>query len=143
MDAQQRKRAPVALLTGRYSTFNPANGVPVGITVGRPRFPLSYRLAATIDELAPFGLLYQHLKTEEFDQRYVRQLHRTGVAVIHDRLEEIAERHGGPLVLLCFEDVHADQHCHRRTFARWWTERTGQPVPEAEAAQLTFDQGSR
>jgi hypothetical protein len=32
------------LATGRYSTFRPGMGVPVAITVGLPRFPLSYKL---------------------------------------------------------------------------------------------------
>jgi hypothetical protein len=38
-------------------------------------------------------------------------------------------------VLLCFEDVHRDGEgaCHRRTFARWWEEQTGEVVEELPA----------
>jgi hypothetical protein len=38
-----------------------------------------------------------------------------------------------PLALLCFEDVHAGQLCHRRMFAAWWHEQTGELLPEYES----------
>ena len=33
------------------------------------------------------------------------------------------------VVLLCFEKL-AEKPCHRRLFAGWWEDKTGQPVPE-------------
>jgi rubrerythrin len=50
-----------------------------------------------------------------------------------ERFEDVSARHGGErLVLLCFEDVLAGESCHRRTFAQWWEEQTGQEVPELD-----------
>jgi hypothetical protein len=39
-----------------------------------------------------------------------------------------------PLALCCFEP--ARQPCQRRAFARWWQERTGEKVPEADRVLL-------
>jgi hypothetical protein len=136
----------VALATGRYADFHPSQGVAVGITVGRPRFSLRYRIAAEVDELKPFGLVLRKLPLtpEEFDAAYVRRLERVGVARLRERFDEIAAAEGNErLVLLCYEDVLAGQRCHRRTLARWWTERTGEPVPEVEPAQMTLGQEDR
>ena len=37
------------------------------------------------------------------------------------------------LVLLCFEDLtQPGLKCHRRLFATWWHENTGEAVPELE-----------
>jgi hypothetical protein len=48
-------------------------------------------------------------------------------------LKVISDEEGGEaLALLCFEDVHAGQVCHRRMFAQWWEERTGQRVEELQ-----------
>jgi hypothetical protein len=36
-------------------------------------------------------------------------------------------------VCLCFEDLtKPGLWCHRQIFARWWTEETGEAVPELE-----------
>ena len=37
---------------------------------------------------------------------------------------------GGPLVPLCFEDVHGGEHCHRLWFAKYFEDRDGIEVPE-------------
>ena len=45
--------------------------------------------------------------------------------------EEIGDEEGGEvLALLCFEDVHAGEVCHRHMFADSWEERTGEEVRE-------------
>ena len=37
------------------------------------------------------------------------------------------------LVLLCYEDLtKPGLRCHRRLFANWWCENTGDVVPELE-----------
>ena len=53
--------------------------------------------------------------------------------MLRAKFEVISDRHGGRrLVILCFEDVLAGHFCHRRVWAGWWHERTGQSVPELE-----------
>jgi hypothetical protein len=133
----------VRLRTGRYQTFDPSMGTPVRVTVGRPKFPLDYEIAAEIDELKPLGRIF-NLSGEEFEQAFRAHLEGIGVDRIRERFAEVAAEHPEPLVLLCFEDVLAGQACHRRTFAHWWNEQTGEDVPEAEPAdpaQMTIDLG--
>ena len=37
------------------------------------------------------------------------------------------------LLLICFENLdEAGKSCHRRMFATWWQEHTGEVVPELE-----------
>ncbi|HWK28178.1 MAG TPA: DUF488 family protein [Solirubrobacter sp.] len=129
---------PVALRTGRFATFDPTEGTPVAITVGRPRFPLGYEIAAAVPDLAPSGSLFAVTDRDEFTERYERRLDRTGVPQLRQQFERIAREHGGPLVLLCFEDL-AVTWCHRQVFAAWWTRQTGEPVPEVGPQQMRLD----
>jgi hypothetical protein len=39
------------------------------------------------------------------------------------------------VLLLCYEDVLAGDWCHRKVFAEWWQEQTGQVVEELRPAQ--------
>jgi hypothetical protein len=82
---------------------------------------------AYISELAPAGKLF-NLGGDEFERRYGERLDGFGVVRIEGRLRDVAAHGGHPLVLLCFECDRRDRH--RGTFARWWQERTGEPVPE-------------
>lgn len=76
----------------------------------------------------PTGALFGIEDANAFELAYRAHLDRIGVAAIDARFQAIAAEHSGPLVLLCFEQNRAD--CHRSTFARWWLELTGEPVPE-------------
>jgi hypothetical protein len=136
------------LFTGRYRTFEASMGVPVSITVGQPKWPLGYEIRHRIHRIAPWGLM--KLDGERFVAAYRERLDRLDVAALAERFEAISAAEGGrPPVLLCFEDVHAGQLCHRRVFAEYWHERTGQAVPEIPAKttnpafwpwdQLSFD----
>jgi hypothetical protein len=94
----------------------------------------------------PWGLL--DVADEEFDVRYRARLDRLDLDALAAKFDSLSARHGGRrLVLLCFEDVHAGQSCHRRIFADYWTERTGIAVPEWEPEppaqlQLTDQKGT-
>lgn len=124
------------LATGRYRTFEPSKGVPVSITVGQPKWPLGYEIRHQIRRLAPWGLM--KLDGEAFVSAYRERLDRLDLGELAERFEAISAAEGGkPLVLLCFEDVHAGQLCHRRVFAEWFEERSGQPVPEIPARTST------
>ncbi|WIK63333.1 hypothetical protein [Gleimia europaea] len=57
---------------------------------------------------------------------------RVGVKKFAELFESIAKAEGDyRLVLLCFEDISKPgQWCHRRAFAKWWEQKTGDPVRE-------------
>jgi hypothetical protein len=63
---------------------------------------------------------------------YESMLDAHGIAAIEADFHRIsAANDNRGLVLLCFCDLTVTGgHCHRRLFASWWTERTGQEVPE-------------
>jgi len=134
-------RLPPGLYTGRY--FNPlmwrpgTNLVGVRITLGMARH-LKYAVPFHVRELAPHGRIF-NLEGQAFDVAYRRQLERHGVERIAQRLSEVRQAAGpeAAVVLLCFErcrlpgsDVVDETGCHRRVFATWWLERTGEVVPE-------------
>jgi hypothetical protein len=108
--------------------------VPVGITVGRPRWQPTYAQGekpAYIREAAPHGLLGLQ-DNAEFTERYLAGLDAIGIDLFLDRFAEIsAGRDGRGLVFLCFEPV--GDFCHRNLFARWLEQRTGRHVAELAA----------
>lgn len=129
---------PPRLLTARYQ--NPSLAThPAGkvrITLGAPRFSLPYPLAAKMPELAPPWWI---LKEPEpaFAIAYRRLLQaRGGVDYFAERFTEIAQAVDvDELVLLCFEDLRTPgAWCHRRLFAGWWENQTGQVVEEMREA---------
>jgi hypothetical protein len=121
----------VQLFTSRYQRFNPEHGVPVRTTVGAPRFPLAYQLAADADLVKP---TYPMLSLDEQPYRvqYTSRLDTAGVEAIRDELAAISAAAGDDrLVLLCFCDLsRPNAWCHRRMFAAWWHQQTGEEVPE-------------
>jgi hypothetical protein len=120
-----------ALATGRYATFRPSTGVAVQTSLGRPRFPLDYELREQVRELMPRGLFGKKLSEAEFTRQYRALLDRLDLDALRAQLDAISKRNGHKrVVLLCFEDVHAGGFCHRRVFAHWFQERTGQLVHE-------------
>lgn len=102
--------------------------VPVRTSLGKPRFSETLAVAPYISELAPYGLL--KLPKREFQAKYRERLEKKGVRAIEKRLCEVYAEYQRPLALLCYEDVHKGEWCHRQMFAQWWYEQTGQAVPE-------------
>ena len=83
-----------------------------------------------MSELAPYGLM-QIQDEAEFATKYIARLERIGVERIEQRFAGISAAHDGRgLVLLCYEP--AGEPCHRRLFATWLEQQTGQHVPELE-----------
>ncbi|MEU0839451.1 hypothetical protein ABZ370_08265 [Streptomyces sp. NPDC005962] len=133
----------LTLFTYRYQEFRPPQGVPVRITLGAPRFRLPYQLTHSVRELAP-RREYFSKGLPEFTAAYRADLDRLGAARIAARLREIAEAEGEHrLVLLCFEDLRDPaQWCHRRVFATWWKDATGDEVRELGPMANRFEQGT-
>jgi hypothetical protein len=124
--------AHAVIVTSRYAGFRPEFGVPVRITVGQPKF---WRRAQPADGrlLAPWGLLDPSIPTDECRRRYGEMLDGKADRIIA-LLARLARAHPNQrLVLLCFENVHAGQECHRRWFAAWFEEHYGIAIPELEA----------
>ena len=104
--------------------------VPVGISRGIPRWPLPYRYKL-LRLLAPSRETFVLQDPKEFEQAYLVGLEEIGVKKIARALQKISDEHDGrPLALLCYENVHAGETCHRRMFADWWKGKTTQNVPE-------------
>jgi hypothetical protein len=121
----------VHLFTCRYQRFDPAMGLPVRTTAGYPRF-LPYALAGHARLISPTWPMVQIQDEALYRSQYEALLEGAGVDAIRGELEDIADEHQQPrLVLLCFDDLSKpDGWCHRRMFADWWSARTGEHVPE-------------
>jgi Protein of unknown function, DUF488 len=124
------------LATSSYRQFRPSMGTPVRITLGKPRFRLAYEYEE-IRLLAPPPRVFALQDREEFEAAYRQHLDAVGAERLRQVFERVSGEHGGRrLVLLCFENVLAGESCHRRMFARWWKEQTGQDVPELDPARF-------
>jgi hypothetical protein len=136
-----RRVNAVELGTSRYqaSELIVASGlIPVGITVGRPRWLPTYagERPVYMKEAAPYGLLGMEDRAA-FTERYLARLNTIGIDLFLRRFVEISDAHDGRgLVFLCFE---ADgEFCHRHLFARWLEQQTGQRVRELRSDTLTL-----
>ena len=115
--------------------------VPVGISRGVPRGELAKRLPYRYKRLlglAPPSELFELWKAgtvspEEYTRIYRGHLDSLGPEEVIGQLEKKRVENGGePLVLLCW--CFPGEFCHRRVWADWYLEKTGQEVPELPAA---------
>lgn len=142
--------APRGQLTSSWSAvyhhskqFDELRGMaflPVRISVGLPRFWRTASSFPYLKELAPVGI--RGVKDPvEFDKRYVEGLERVGVDEIQALFDELHDSYLKPLMLLCYEKLDTsdpaafDRSCHRRTFAKWWHEKTGRLILEADGLE--------
>ena len=122
------------LATCSWAAYEPDMGTAVRISLGAPRGrkPPGRRQWIYVAELAP-RRSYFHAADAEFDRQYLAQLDRFA-DLIAQKLSWLKDQEDEPLVLLCFErKIRGPQDCHRRLFADWWSELTGQEVPELDA----------
>lgn len=124
------------LATSRYAARDlilQSGRVPIGITVGNPRWPLGYALACNLRALAPTRSMLG-LPADVFEQIYRARLDDLGVDAIRSLLQRCCDDAGNDrLAVLCFEDLgKPGTSCHRRMLASWWEEKTGEDVPELE-----------
>lgn len=121
------------LYTARWSNRHLESGeyAPVRTTLGAPKFPIPYEYDH-FKALSPQGWMMK-LNEDDFARAYRVHLDRTGLKFLIGAFKLLGARNGWkPLTLLCFEDVHGGEFCHRRVFAEWWEEKTGQKVEELE-----------
>ncbi|MBA0053456.1 hypothetical protein E0L36_22030 [Streptomyces sp. AJS327] len=127
----------IKLATCTYQEFTPAMGTPVRTTVGHPRFPLAYQLGGIARSVTPTRTLLKIEAEDAYEWAYRRLLAERGVDAIREELTAIAGANDleVPVVLLCFDKLSKPGNwCHRTMFGRWWTEETGEPVPELGAS---------
>ena len=121
------------IFTSRYSNPELRSGkyTAVRISLGTPKWTLGYHLDAEMPDLMPFGLLHKFDLYKDFERAYFARLDQKGVQRILSQLQRF-ESLGKDVVLLCYEDIRKgpDDWCHRRTFAEWWQQRTGEVIPE-------------
>lgn len=119
-----------SIATCSFFEFEPSMGQPVRISLGRPRFRISWQLPSDrLEELTPRGW-YFNAPPEEFGRRYLEQLDQVGPARLWEIFQGLSTGNDR-LVMLCFErNVQSAADCHRRRFAAWWFEQTGEFVPE-------------
>ena len=125
------------LATSRYQTADliEASGrAAVGITLGYPRFKLRYPLVANLRQLAPTREMIHLSDASSFEEMYRNRLDELGVGGVLDLLTTCVElANNERLVLTCYEDLtKPGLRCHRRLFAAWWQENTGEVAPELE-----------
>jgi hypothetical protein len=128
--------------TCTYQEFQPTmKGVPTRSSNGYPyRLRLPYLLkTGAVQHTMPLTFPpsnFRDLTERELTFAYIRQLDETGVSAIRDAAGDLLTRLGrvgDRLVLLCYERLDKDPFCHRRLFAKWWQDRTGEEVPELGA----------
>ena len=124
--------------TARYANRNvPSHGIPCQASRGCPKWPLGYTIQAQVLEIAPPGYLLNVEEPEEFARRYRKHLDEVGLNTIARAIGKAAwspEEGFKDVVLLCYEDLRTDPGCHRRVFAEWWQEKTGEVVEEVPEA---------
>ena len=126
-------------VTSRYQTLNADGGAlsrvfaGVRTTLGAPRFPLKYTLAGVSSALMPPKHLFAQLNNggswDQYEAGYRNHLDSVGTQAIDRELSTLLQSSGRETVaLLCF--CEKDAPCHRRIFASWWEEQTGEAIPE-------------
>jgi hypothetical protein len=128
------------LATCALAQFQPAMGIPVRISAGTAREALPYDLRFKIGEAVPdWEALKLRDDPDALEERLIAKLNATGVDRFRHLLARIVAQAGASpaaatLVLLCFEDLsQPGAWCHRTMVAQWWTESTGELVPELGA----------
>lgn len=119
------------IYTSRFSNPELKRGeyTAVRISLGEPRWRVGYDIAGAIKDLMPAGLR-QIEDINDFRPMYYERLEGIGVDRISEQLAKL-ELAAKPVVLLCFCYIRKpDWWCHRRIFADWWQEKTGEVIEE-------------
>jgi len=128
-----------SVVTGRYIDFRPELGVGVRITRGGPE---KYRWwnQSTGLVMGPKWWQPSYSEFREEDDAvgeasyYARM--DSDPATQLGRLAQLVTNHAGRrLVLLCYENVHRGECCHRRWLAEWFWSRWQIEIPELPPAR--------
>lgn len=124
------------LYTSRYSNKDliDSGAIMVGISLGKPRFPLKYEISDVLLKLAPNRAIFGITDKLVFRKRYTEQLDRIGADEVLKMLKSVGYGSDKDVVLLCYEDVTCDNPdknwCHRTYLGNWIEEKLGIKVEE-------------
>jgi hypothetical protein len=135
------------VLTSYYASklLDPKRHHLVRVSTGAPRY-CKHRMAGALPLLYP-DRAWLDLDERAYTRRYLAMLNRIGVAPICAAFASLGDEvEGRAVVLLCFEslspaDVKQGQFCHRRIFAKWWQDQTGEIISELTPAPAYDDHG--
>jgi hypothetical protein len=120
------------LTTCSFGEYRPEQGIAVRTSIGHPRFWKGPQLALAPSIYPTRPMLV--LPIDRYEQQYRQILNSHGFDHIRAELERIVRVRPDEeptLVLMCFEKLSKPgAWCHRRMFAQWWLEQTGEEVPE-------------
>lgn len=97
----------------------------ISIAVGNPRYAVPYKIEDA-RSLKPYGIFGKY-HGEEYKQKYFERLDFFGVDTILKELNRLRGDHEN-VILMCHEKD--ENECHRRMFAEWWFNQTGEFIPE-------------
>lgn len=124
----EKHKGKTMIYTSYYSSKKiTPDHICIRISVGHPRWKLPYSVAGAIPYLAP-DRAWIGMERAEYETLYRAKLEAAGVDKIRSEIRALAGDR--PAVLLCFERLQDGTWCHRRIFADWWQEKTGEIVPE-------------
>jgi len=131
------------IFTSRWNAGNLILGSEAGavsISLGTPRFSLPFIPIGSIPELMP-ERKWMHSPLHLYKPLYLAKLESAGVDRIQRELARVVKAAPtGKVALLCWENVLAPkpgEFCHRRLFADWWLEKTGELIEELTPAHVT------
>ena len=120
--------------TARYDNETIDNDVhaPLQASGSAPRHRLSFYLVGRVWVVAPPPGMCE-LPPHTFAQTYRAHLDRYGAGKINWLFSKLWEENlRKDLVLCCYEDLRTGAFCHRRSFAAWWHEQTGESIDELD-----------
>jgi hypothetical protein len=114
--------------------LNPKKHMVVQTSNSRPRFGAQPEWDSDM-LMPPIPLVraaHHGLSQAEFTRQYLAHLERVGLPTIRAQMDRLAELAGArEVVLCCFEALNKPgQYCHRRIFAEWWQDKTGETIAE-------------
>jgi hypothetical protein len=109
----------------------------VRTSLGSPRF---LKCDENAQFLAP-DREWLDLSESAYRRKYIAKLNKFGVPAFKSEFSKIQKAAGKrEIVLLCYESLSPEkvaegQFCHRRIFADWWEQQTGEKVAEVSPHQ--------
>lgn len=120
------------IYTSNYSTASKLKGNPyfVRISVTQPSWTQTHDSVPTLfpDAQMLWGYKDGRVTDQEYTRRYRIQLERNWEQIASEMKRLAARAQGRPIVLLCW--CGKGRFCHRRLFAEWWKEQTGEEIKE-------------
>jgi hypothetical protein len=119
------------LVTTSYKNYKPEMGIAIQTSIGTPKF-WRWGSLTQAKVFYPYATFKKHTdKTWTQKANIYCDSLDAYASQIEKMLDSFTAIAGDkPLVLMCYEDVHAGEVCHRRWLAEWFRTRYNVDVPE-------------